>query len=132
MIDNTPGKSALIIEDESIIARICSRILNIDGYETDIADSGEMAMKMVDEKEYSIYISDIRMPGISGIEFYNYLKVHYPDRINRIIMITGDLLSSDTREFLRDIRVPYLLKPFTPDELREAVSKLKPSAPRYI
>jgi CheY-like chemotaxis protein len=122
---NNNGKSILVIEDEPIIARVCSRILTMDGYTTDIADNGEIAMEMVNKREYDIYICDIRMPGMSGIEFYNFIKEQYPDRINRLIMITGDLLSSDTREFLRDINIPYILKPFTPDELREAIAKLK-------
>ena len=126
MSDNdSSDKIVLVIEDEPIIARVCSRILKIDGYNTDIADSGEMALEMVNKREYNIYICDIKMPGMSGIEFYNYIKEQYPERINRLIMITGDLLSSDTREFLRDINIPYILKPFTPDELREAIVKLK-------
>jgi CheY-like chemotaxis protein len=119
------NKSVLVIEDEPIIARVCSRILALDGYDAGIADSGETALDMFKEKEYDIYICDIKMPGMSGIEFYNLIKKDYPDRINKLIMITGDLLSSETREFLRDINIPYILKPFTPDELREAIDKLK-------
>jgi two-component system sensor histidine kinase/response regulator len=126
MSDNdSNNKNVLVIEDEPIIARVCSRILKMDGYSTDIADNGEIAMEMVRKREYDIYICDIKMPGMSGIEFYNLIKEQYPERINRLIMITGDLLSSDTREFLRDINIPYILKPFTPDELREAIVKLK-------
>jgi CheY-like chemotaxis protein len=127
MPDNqNPKKNVLVIEDEPIIARVCSRILALDGYDSSIADSGETALDMFNEKEYDIYICDIKMPGMSGIEFYNFIKKDHPDRINRLIMITGDLLSSETREFLRDINIPYILKPFTPDELREAIDKLKP------
>ena len=97
----------------------------MDGYDTSIAENGEIAMDMFNEKEYDIYICDIKMPGMSGIEFYNFIKGKHPDRIDRLIMITGDLLSSETREFLRDINIPYILKPFTPDELREAIGKLR-------
>ena len=128
--NNNPNKNVLVIEDEPIIAHVCSRILALDGYDASIADSGETALDMFTKKEYDVYICDIKMPGMSGIEFYNFIKKDYPDRINRLIMITGDLLSSETREFLRDINIPYILKPFTPDELREAIDKLKsnPSA----
>lgn len=123
--NTTDKKRVLVIEDEAIIARICTKILNIDGYDVNVASNGEVAVDMINKAEYDIYISDIRMPGMSGIELYNFIKEKYPERIDRLIMLTGDLLSSNTRKFLRDINSPYVLKPFTPDELREAISKLK-------
>ena len=75
MTPSPQKKCVLVIEDEPIIARVCSRILELDGYDTSIADSGETAMDMFYEKEYDIYICDIKMPGMSGIEFYKFIKI---------------------------------------------------------
>jgi CheY-like chemotaxis protein len=58
-----------------------------------------------------LIISDFRMPEVDGQGLYDWLRVHRPDMISRLIYITGDGLNPLTRSFLAKAGVPYLLKP---------------------
>ena len=118
------NKRALIIEDEPMIALVCMKTLVAEGFEVDIASNGQIAMEMADKKEYDLYFSDIRTPGMNGIDFFNYLKSKYPQLTDRVIFTTGDILNNKVTKFLEDSAVPFLPKPFTPDELRILVRKV--------
>jgi CheY-like chemotaxis protein len=117
-------KQALVIEDEPMICRVCTKTLVNEGFEVDVAANGQIAKEMSDKKEYDLYFSDIRTPGMNGIDFFNYLKSKYPQFVERVIFTTGDILSGDVKKFLQDSAVPFLPKPFTPDELRTIVRQV--------
>jgi CheY-like chemotaxis protein len=117
-------KRALVLEDEPAISRACQRVLTAAGFEVDQAVNGLIAMKMVDEKSYDVCLSDIKIPVMGGIEFYYHLRREHPDLAARVIFTSGDILSGNTAEFLREARRPFLAKPFTPDTLLEAVKKV--------
>jgi DNA-binding NtrC family response regulator len=79
---------------------------------------------MANSRVYDLYVSDIRTPKMNGIEFYQHLISKNSKLADRVILTTGDVLSSDVRDFLKDTNMPFLPKPFTPDELRAVVRKV--------
>jgi len=111
------NKTILVIEDEPFLNRILVKALKKEGFEVDTAANGRIAMDMVHMKEYDIYFSDIRIPEMSGIDFYKQFKKDNPELANRVILSSGDLLSNDVKTFLNETDVRFLAKPFTPDEL---------------
>jgi len=117
-------RQALIVEDEPIIAKVCLRTLTAQGFEVDLAPSGTVATALVDKKDYDVVVSDIRTPGMNGIQFYRYLIERHPDRAGRVIFTTGDVMSRDVAEFLEGLRTPWLPKPFTPNDLVSAVHRV--------
>ena len=120
--NNRDGIWALVIEDEPVIARVCHRVLGAEGFEVDIAANGMAAKDMLGEKQYHLFLSDIRTPEMSGIEFYWYLKEKYPELAGRVVFTTGDILSDDVKTFVaKEPNVPLIPKPFDPDELRAVV-----------
>jgi CheY-like chemotaxis protein len=122
MLQNQIAKKiALIVEDEPAISRACQRVLKSEGFEVDIAVNGVMAIQMVNGKNYDICLSDVCMPGMSGIELYWYLEKIRPDLANKMVFTTGDVLSGSTSDFLKEVKRPFLAKPFTPDELKEVL-----------
>jgi DNA-binding NtrC family response regulator len=122
--NNIGRKKILVIEDEPIISRVCVKTLLNDGFEVDIASNGLVAMDMANSRVYDLYVSDIRTPKMNGIEFYQHLISKNSKLADRVILTTGDVLSSDVRDFLKDTNMPFLPKPFTPDELRAVVRKV--------
>jgi CheY-like chemotaxis protein len=118
MPDNITKKKVLVIEDEPVISRICQRVLTSEGYDVDTAMNGLVAMQLVHEKNYDLFLSDIKIPLMGGIEFYNHLKKEHPEMAEKIIFSSGDILSGNTDEFLKEANRPFLPKPFTPDQLR--------------
>lgn len=87
----------------------------------DIALNGLIAKDMADKNVYDLYLSDIRTPEVSGIEFYHCLEKEHPQLVSRVIFTTGDVLNTEVRAFLKRFKGPFLSKPFTPEQLRKAV-----------
>jgi CheY-like chemotaxis protein len=114
-------KSVLVVEDEPGIARICVRTLTAEGFQVEIAANGAIGLDMWRKKNYDLCISDIRTPHMNGIELYQQLEKENPEAVKKFIFTTGDVLSSNVKEFLEKTGRPYLPKPFTPEELRAIV-----------
>ncbi len=118
--DNAHRRRALVVEDEAVISRLCQRILTAEGFDVDIAMNGLIAKKMVDDKIYDLCLTDIRTPDMNGIELYEYLEQEHPELARRVIFTTGDVMSGYIAQFLEGNNKPFLPKPFTPDELKQA------------
>ena len=118
MEQNEANRSVLVVEDEPNIARVCERILAAEGFQVDIAENGEIALKMLRKKDYDLCISDIRTPRMNGIELYRQLEIERPEVVNRFIFTTGDTLSGNIKTFLEETGRPCLPKPFAPENLR--------------
>lgn len=121
-------KRILVVEDEPVICQICRRVLTSEGFEVDVAVDGKVAEGMLGEKDYHLCLIDIRTPVMDGKQLYQVIIGKHPKLVNRVIFTTGDVLSDDTQSFVEQTGMPFLLKPFTPDELtaivRETLSRL--------
>ncbi|OGN99191.1 MAG: hypothetical protein A2Y58_02000 [Chloroflexi bacterium RBG_13_51_52] len=117
-------KKILLVEDEPIVGRLCTRILNAEGFEVDFVPDGRMAMRAVENTDYDLCVSDIRLPGLTGIELYERLKENKPELSLRMIFITGDTMNVNVRSFIQESGIPCLMKPFTPEKLVAAVKAL--------
>ena len=120
-ISGTTVKRMLVVEDEPAICKVCLRTLTGEGFEVDIADNGKVAQDMLGEKDYDLYLIDIRTPVINGMQLYQWIKEKHPELTSRLIFTSGDVVSGDTRSFLERADRPFLPKPFTPDELKTVV-----------
>jgi DNA-binding response OmpR family regulator len=122
MSSSDAGKEKiLVVEDEPEIRRVCRRTLASQGYQVDIAINGAAAEDMLMGEDYDLLIVDVRTPVMNGKQLYEYIKDRYPKLADRVIFTTGDVISSDTQHFLGQTGSPFLLKPFTPDELKAIV-----------
>jgi CheY-like chemotaxis protein len=74
--------------------------------------------------EYDAILLDVRMPGLGGPEVFRSIEVLRPDLTDRVLFITGDTVSPDTRAFLEQTRVEVLHKPFSLEELRHSMDRL--------
>jgi CheY-like chemotaxis protein len=119
--DNTHRRRALVVEDEPVISRLCQRIVTSEGFDVDIAMNGLIAKKMADDKSYDLCVTDIRTPEMNGIQLYEYLEQEHPELARRIIFTTGDVMSASIAQFLKETTRPFLPKPFTRDELKQAI-----------
>lgn len=117
-------KKILVVEDEPILGRIFKRILGVEGFEVDVLNNGLSAQEAASNNEYDLCISDIRLPGVSGIQLYQYLEMNNEALSQKLIFITGDTMNSEIQAFLNTAGRPCLLKPFNPDELVTAVHNI--------
>jgi DNA-binding NtrC family response regulator len=111
----------LVVDDEEIVVRSCLRILGDGDYEAEGVQSGEEALRKIEEHPYDVVILDIMMPKMDGLEVLRRVKESHPDI--DVIMVTG-LSQIDTA--VRSMKLgafDYLPKPFDPDELKVVVGR---------
>ncbi len=111
----------LVIDDEMIVCESCKRILEEEGYEVETALSGKEAFEKMKANPFDIVITDLKMPGIDGMEVLRTFRKEYPDSI--IIMITGFSTVETAVEAMKFGAFDYIPKPFTPDEVSIVVKK---------
>jgi len=111
----------LVIDDETIVHESCNRILTEEGYTIDSAFTGQEGFTKIEEGSYDLVITDLKMPGISGMEALKKIKEDNPNI--GIIMITGYSTAETAVEAMKLGAFDYLPKPFTPDELITVVGK---------
>jgi CheY-like chemotaxis protein len=91
----------------------------------DTTDDARAAMDKLDAGvTYDVILTDVRMPGMSGIELYSYILEKTPAMKNRIIFNTGDVMGADIKTFLAQNNLPYLAKPFDIKLLREKIADI--------
>jgi len=111
----------LVVDDEIIVCESCQRILEEEGYEVEIALSGKEAFEKMKEHPLDLVITDLKMPGIDGMEVLKVVRKEYPDTI--VIMITGYSTVETAVEAMKQGAFDYIPKPFTPDEVSIVVKK---------
>ncbi|MHB1389783.1 MAG: response regulator [Thermoleophilia bacterium] len=112
------------MDDEPAIVELLIDILTMDGHGVDIAHNGVLALQQMGRIHYDNIITDIKMPVLDGRKLYGRILEIDPVLAANVIFMTGDAVSRDTREFLRESGNTYLVKPFNLHELREGLNKV--------
>lgn len=116
------AKRILVVDDEASIRELCARVLQRAGYEVAMAGSGEEAVTRLQDEPFDAVVSDIRMPGLSGLDVLGAAKQRYP--AIRVVLITG-FGTPQTLDRARQSGADRILtKPFNPVELLGAVKEI--------
>ena len=105
----------LIAEDEDITLKHLVNTLKSEGYDVSGTQNGLDALHMIEQDYFDLIITDIKMPGMTGIELLSTVKSKYPE--TAVIVITGFGTIGSAIEAIRKGAVDYLTKPFDLDEL---------------
>ena len=118
----TASQRVLIVDDERDMAESCAFFLRRIGYPVDIATSGEAALQKCERPgDYSVVITDLRMPGMSGIELIERLRASDPHV--QVLVITGFPEVETAVAAMRHGALDYIQKPFEEDEFLGRVEK---------
>ena len=113
----------LIVDDDAIVVQSCVRILEMEGIETQVANTVEEGEKLLSAVgasfPFALILTDVKMPGQDGFEMIRRARKIRPDI--PILMMTGYLTSKPLEKGRRYGADNYIAKPFTPDELVDAV-----------
>lgn len=122
-----PGDSlkVLVVDDEEPVLRLLSRLLRDLGHRSVTVVSGEEALEIISRESFDAILLDVKMPGMSGFDLASALEEAHHHLADRIIFMTGDTLSSSTRDLLERSRGHYLPKPFSIDQLIDALQKMR-------
>jgi len=112
----------LVLDDEQIVLESVSRILEEEQYEVKTARSGDQALEILKEGGFDILITDLKMPGMDGLQAMERLAEIDPDL--SMIMATAYSTVDSAVKAMKLGAVDYIRKPFTPDQLVELTNKV--------
>lgn len=110
----------LVIDDEHVIRELMREILELGGYDTVGAETPERALALLDEEDISLVVSDIVMPGLSGLELLGEVRALHPDL--PVILVTGAGTDEHVNEAMARGADGLVIKPFSHADLRSAVA----------
>ena len=112
----------LVVEDEPTVAQLIADMLSDLGYSSDILHDVRRALVSALNRDYALVVCDMKMPVLDGQHFYRALAEAGSPLASRFLFVTGDVLGTATREFLRKHRLPHIGKPFRLEEFVEKVA----------
>jgi len=125
------SRKILVIDDEELITKSLLRLLSAREYSVTVARSGTEAVKKVKDADFDLVVSDVRMPGLDGLDTIREIREHFRSLNKQSppeIIITGyaDIGYADIGKHreARGMRIAeYLHKPFDNDEFLQAVQR---------
>ena len=114
-------QKVLLVDDEEGIRKVLSITLDDMGYEVTAAGSGEEALRLFNETRPTIVLTDIKMPGLDGIEVLKRIKKESPD--TEVIMITGHGDMELAIQSLKYEATDFITKPINNDALEIALKR---------
>lgn len=121
---NTATPRVLVLDDNAMITDMLGSMLDMFGYQAATANAGEDALEMLARDHYDVILSDLRMPGMDGQEFYRRAVAEHPELTHRIVFLTGDSVGNGAREFLEATACPHLTKPYSLQTVQDMISGL--------
>ena len=113
------GLHLLIVDDEEIVRESLRSWFEMEGYHVGTAASGKEALGRLAERNWDLFILDIKMPGMDGLELQRRIKEAFPAAV---ILIMTAYASVDTAvQAMKEGAHDYITKPFDPDELERVV-----------
>lgn len=117
--------AVLIVDDEHEVALILAEILGSAGYDVYIANSGNDALLWLAANHCDLLFSDVRMPDMDGITLWKKLQKNYPNLTKHMAFITGDTLSTSITPLIAETGLPYLEKPFSPEDVLQLAARIE-------
>src|SRR4030065_2251292 len=122
--EKNQGKHHLLVVDyEEVIREGMRRILSAEGYRVETSASGRAAIEKIQEQDFDVVITDLKMPGMDGIEVLKTIKILQPDV--PVIIITGYSTVDTAVEAMKSGAFDYIAKPFTSSLIIDKVQKAR-------
>ena len=114
----------LIVDDEPSIVNLLAETLRQEGYACSGCQSGKEAMRLMNTEQFDVILSDVHMPGMSGLECVKELRETGLQPPMKVMMVTTEADNSYICQALDYGADEFLMKPFTPESLREKLAMI--------
>lgn len=110
----------LVADDDAVIRKGLQRILSAEGYEVETVSNGRAALTRLEQERFRLLVTDLKMPGMSGLEVLEEIRTCQPEL--PVVLITGYAAIDNAVEAMKNGATDYLAKPFSNEEI---ISKVK-------
>ena len=118
----TAGQTLLLVEDDTAVAAIAMEQLQGMGLRVETAETAAQALAVLEQRRFDVMLTDIVMPGgMTGVELARACAERWPQMS---IMLTSGYAGDDVDLALIDAPWPFLRKPYSGEQLREALGDL--------
>jgi DNA-binding NtrC family response regulator len=111
----------LVLDDEPIVGKRLRTALEKSGHVVEVFEDSRVALRRLDEKEFDIIVTDVRMEEVDGIQILEHVLER--SARTKVIVITGYATVEVAREALAKGAFDFIAKPFKPDDLRQVIKK---------
>ncbi|GAB7038192.1 MULTISPECIES: response regulator [Catenuloplanes] len=118
------GKTILVVDDSASVRQVVSIALKGAGYDVLVGTDGKDALAKLDGRRVHLIISDVNMPNMDGITFVTEAKKLPAYKFTPIIMLTTESQEDKKRQAQAAGAKAWVTKPFQPEQMLAAVSKL--------
>jgi two-component system, chemotaxis family, chemotaxis protein CheY len=118
------AKNILIVDDSASLRQVVKIALNNAGYDVVEAGDGKEALTKLDGTRYHLIVSDVNMPNMDGIALLKAIKQHQTYKFTPVLMLTTEAGEAKKQEGQMAGAKAWIVKPFQPQQLLMAVSKL--------
>jgi CheY-like chemotaxis protein len=112
---------ALIVDDEPVVRILYAEVLEAMGFKVDTAADASQGLDRIQATPYNLIISDIRMPGMTGIEFFLKAASVRAGVQDRFVFTTGLLDSLNAHEYMIATEKPCIMKPAKVENIQRTV-----------
>jgi len=123
-------RSVLVVDDDESIRRVCRELLESNGFEVYEASDGLKAEALLENRCFSLVLSDIIMPGTGGIELLKRVRQGHPD--TEVILFTGHGSIDLAKDAIRRGAFDFVTKPFGMEDLLRTVERAREARTRRI
>jgi len=121
MVEDQSDASILVVDDEPIILKSLEAMLRAEGYGVDLARNAEEALEKIVDRPFDLVLTDVAMPGMSGIELLKEVRAKIPDTV--VIVITGYGNIEDAVTCTKLGAYDYLTKPLNDVDVKLAIER---------
>jgi two-component system chemotaxis response regulator CheY len=117
-------KKVLVVEDSAAIrAMIVSIAETVPGIKCTDAEDGLAALKALPNEQFDVILTDINMPGLTGLELISFVRCHPSYKTIPIIIISTEKTEADRERGLALGASDYVTKPFAPQDLQRVLKQ---------
>lgn len=119
----SPLRKILVVDDQPMLAKAIRRMLS--GHDVMVVGSGRDACAKIEAGErFDVILTDIMMPGMTGMELHSEIAKLAPDQVARMVFMTGGAFTPEARAFFDAVGCPTLEKPFDKSGLLAVIDGL--------
>ena len=113
-----------MIDDDATMCLAVRRILASEHDVVAVSSAREALKRITGGEQFDVILSDVMMPDMTGIDLHARLGELSPEQSHRMVFMTGGAFTPRARQFLEQVRVPVLEKPFEPSSLRALMRRV--------